>query len=502
MKTNIYLLIALQMASIYGFAQKSADVIDEFAQEVMEAAPMVTSVSLAVVVDNHPILIKGYGYADPQKNLVSTGETSYYIASITKSFTGFLALLLEEQGLLNLDTPLVAYKPFNRLENRALFEDVTIRNLLNHTSGLNNDVLVEKDAYVGGDKSIEVMETILEETTTKRKEGKTFLYDNLGYNIFDILLKAELKLDWRNLLQERIFEPLKMTHSSAYISTATKEKWELAWPYISGPNEIPQPSYLMKNDSMMQAAGGIICSAEDAARWIEVFLNKGISDNQQVYSSSLIEEALNPTAEYSRLSGDIFEDNGYGVGWITADFKGEQIKYHFGGYNGFFSHISIMPKHKFGIAAFSNDSYFGDNVANLIASFVYDYLLGNVSSPNQYADRIEALKSRIAKVQKESEEYQQMLLNRKWKLTLPLEAYTGTFESKYLGKLNIEEIDNKLHVSIQALKTIATPYIKKNSIRVDFAGGGTWMIFDVKKGKVEGVSVSGAYFEKNRNTSR
>lgn len=496
MKTKRYLLISILMLSINCLAQKNAAIIDEFAQKVLRAAPMVSSVSLAVVVDDQPILVKGYGYADPKKRQVSAGQTSYYIASITKSFTGLLALLLQEEGLLNLDTPLIVYKPFAAMQNKELFREVTIRKLLNHTSGLDNGILVEKDAYVGGDKSRKVMEMILEETTAKRKEGQTFLYDNLGYNIFDILLKAELDIDWRDLLQKRIFKPLGMIHSSAYISTAESEKWEMAWPYISGPNKVPQRSYLMKNDAMMQAAGGILCSAEDAAKWIEVFLNKGVLDDQQIYKSSLIDEALNPTVAYSRLSGDIFEDKGYGVGWITADFKGEKVNYHFGGYNGFFSHISIMPEHKFGVAAFSNDSYFGDNVSNLIASFAYDYLLGNINSPEQYSDKIDALKMRITRVQKESAEYQQKLLNRKWKLTLPLQAYTGIFESKYLGKIHVKAIDNKLNVSIEALKAVATPYVKKNSIRVDFAGGGTWIVFDVKKGRVVGMNVSGLYFDK------
>src|SRR5690606_23722597 len=123
------------------------------------------------------------------------------------SYTGLLALILEEEGLIDLDAPLTAYKPFKEFKNKELFQDVSIRKLLNHTSGLDNGYITYRDAYTG-DKPLETMVMLLEEKTERRKEGQTYSYDNLGYNIFDILLKSEFGKDWRDLLQEKVFAPL------------------------------------------------------------------------------------------------------------------------------------------------------------------------------------------------------------------------------------------------------------------------------------------------------
>lgn len=492
MKRILILCVLIAFFSQSVVAQEKK-LFDDFINKAMEATPMVPSIGIAVVKDGKVAYLSAYGDADPEKGLKATPQTAYYIASITKSFTGLLGQMLADEGVIDLDAPLTTYKPFSDVKNRELFEELTIRHLLNHTSGLENGYIVFREAYTG-DKSKEILTMLLEEKTTKGKVGE-YEYSNLGYNLFALLLEAEFGWKWQDLLQEKIFGPLNMEHTSAYISKSDKEKWSMAWPYLGFKGKTPERSYLMKNDDMMQSAGGLLCSPEDAANWMIAFLNGGKLNGKQVIKKSLVEAVLKPSATYER-EGDIFTDKGYGLGWVTAEFGGERINYHFGGYNGFFSHISIMPEKNVGIAVFANEPAFGDNVSNLIASFIYDYYLGNVDDINDYDEKIEAVVARIDGFQKGYNAHYEKINAREWKLDLPKSKYAGTYENKYLGTVKIEEKDGDLHVTMGPLKTVATAFTEKNSIRVEFAGSSSICSFEVKKNKVISMNYDGDVFER------
>ncbi|MEQ9466097.1 MAG: serine hydrolase [Ekhidna sp.] len=490
---RILTLFVLAAFFIKPISAQEKKLFDDFIEKAMEAAPMVPSIGIAVVKDGKVAYLSAYGDADPEMGLKATPETAYYIASITKSFTGLLGQMLADEGVINLDAPLTTYKPFSKVKNRELFEELTIRHLLNHTSGLENGYIVFREAYTG-DKSKEILTMLLEEKTEKGKVGE-YEYSNLGYNLFALLLEAEFGWKWQDLLQEKIFGPLNMEHTSAYVSKSDREKWSMAWPYVGYRSNTPERSYLMKNDAMMQSAGGLLCSPKDAANWMMAFLNGGKLDGEQVIPKSQIEAVLKPSATYDR-EGDIFKDRGYGLGWVNAEFGGERINYHFGGYNGFFSHISIMPEKNIGIAVFANEPAFGDNVSNLIASYIYDYYLGNVDDVNDYDERIEALKKRITDVQTSINAHYEKINAREWQLELPKSEYAGTYENKYLGTVKIEEKNGDLHVTMGPLKTVATPFTDKNSIRIEFAGSGNVCSFNVKKNKVVNMNYDGDVFER------
>ena len=84
---------------------------DRFIQTTLEAIPTIPGLSVAVVKDGKAIYTKGFGYADKENGIVATANTSFYIASSTKSFTGLMAALLDEKGVIQLDDPVTAYLP-------------------------------------------------------------------------------------------------------------------------------------------------------------------------------------------------------------------------------------------------------------------------------------------------------------------------------------------------------------------------------------------------------
>ncbi|MCE7992104.1 MAG: serine hydrolase [Roseivirga sp.] len=454
------LLLVVTFANAQKGAQKD---IDTFIQKTLKAFPEVPGISIAVVQGNRPLFVKGYGYADREKDIKSEKSTPFYIASTTKSFMSMLSVILEQEGKLDLDTPLTTYKPFKYLKNKSVFEQITITDLLNHTSGIENGFLTFRDAYTG-DKSADIMSMLLEEVTELKEDGKVYEYDNLGYNILDVLLQKELNLDWRELLDEKLFTPLGMKRTTAYISEGERKNWKMAWPYMSYKQGETPRAPLMKDDSMMQAAGGLICSAEDAANWLLFNINSGKLKGKQIYPASLVDRTHKTLSTYDR-EGQIFHDKGYGLGWINAKFKDKDIVYHFGGYTGFFSHISFMPSEKIGIAVFANESFFGDNVSNLIATYVYDYLT-NLVPAEGYDKGLEQLRAMVARLHGGFARDTENRAKREWKLDLPMKAYTGKYYNKHMGTIQVVLEEGKPKVSLGRLNSVAEPFTRDNSMRV------------------------------------
>ena len=132
---------------------------------------------------------------------------------------------------------------------------------------------------------------MIENDTQTNEKGKVFKYTNFGYYLFDVLLQEELGKDWRDLLEEKVFKPLNMKNTSAYISKNNSK--ELAWPHLGVfPGQV-QKSYLMKTDATMHAAGGLVCNAKDAARFLRFFINQGKLDGKQIYPQSIVNQACN-----------------------------------------------------------------------------------------------------------------------------------------------------------------------------------------------------------------
>ena len=115
---------------------------------------------------------------------------------------------------LILTLPLLPMNQLRALKTKLVFEGISLRELLSHSSGITNGYLVWRNAVSGQYEHQQLIE-ILENQTGSLDNNKAFKYDNLGYNIFALILQEEFGLNWKNLLKEKIFQPLEMERTSA-----------------------------------------------------------------------------------------------------------------------------------------------------------------------------------------------------------------------------------------------------------------------------------------------
>ena len=490
MKKSVYspkkfLLLMLLFLSQWGMTQSAnefSEKTNKFITKITDQIPELPSISIVVVKSDQVVFMKSYGYADIARKIKAQNNTLYYIASSTKSFLGMAAAILHYQGKIDLNTTLADGLPYIKFKPEVKAGEVTLRDLLSHKSGLKNSFFGFRAAYSGYVDRKE-MDWVLEHETRRKGARGKFEYTNLGYNIYTHLTDKKLGIPWQDLLNQLLFKPLKMKHTTAYMSLAKKNDWPCAQPYFALGEYGPKALYLMKTDKTMQSAGGLITTVEDMAHWLAFNMNRGRFNRQQLVPAEVVKNAHTSWAKLDG-KGKPYRYTGYSLGWGNARYKGKKMLQHDGSYPGFKAHITMMPDEKIGMAILTNDRSIGGTVAYEISQFVYDWWLSKGKETSNVEASIAIIKEKIAQIKERlnAEKKKQALI--KWNLTEPLQHYVGTYFSKQMGKVEVTIVNEQLKITHGNLHSLTKPALAKNTVKVEMVPQRNWKVrFDVVRGK-------------------
>jgi CubicO group peptidase (beta-lactamase class C family) len=209
--------------------------------------------SVLVAKNGNVVLSKAFGYADLEWSIPNSPTTRFNIASMTKQFTAASILLLEDRGKLKTDDLVKKYLP----DAPAVWDKVTIYNLLTHTSGIPDDAAKYEpgtpDRLTFRDKPLDF------------QPGEKWSYTNLGYIVLGYLLERVSGQTYADFVQENLFKPLGM-HDSGLDSNVASIPRRAAgyWPGADGPENAERP-----NLSLGFSAGSLYSTTEDLLRWEE-----------------------------------------------------------------------------------------------------------------------------------------------------------------------------------------------------------------------------------------
>lgn len=320
-------------------------------------------VTIAVVTTDGHRWVDARGVLNAETGAPATTTSQFYIASMTKSFMGLLAAHLDRQGILSLDSTLDDHWPGLQLPEGADATAITLRDLITHQIPIENGEITGTEANIR-DLSPAEYRTYLETYSVPREPG--FQYDNLGYNIYGAILEMETGRNWRDWLDDVIFDPNGMTGTSGRVSDFPAEN--VAWGHQMDSGIAPfwpmADGWALihpKTDGMMQAAGGLMITGEDLATWLTMHL-------QQSGNGLSREDFVEAQTERVQQEGDGhgFTDDGYAYGWNTARLLHESpdadgnipepthLLQHGGGYTGFSSVMTFSPELGLGIAIAMN----------------------------------------------------------------------------------------------------------------------------------------------------
>jgi CubicO group peptidase (beta-lactamase class C family) len=467
-------------------------------QKTKEATAHPSGTAVAVVKDGK-IIYQGYfGYADIERKQPASTDAVFYIASATKPFFALNALLFADKKHIDTNTSLQRMFPdmqFNGIDAGS----ISAKNLLTHTSGVENEPLVWATAYSGIHDATSRRALLSESKANKEAGLGSFQYSNVGYNILSIWLDQKSAKPWQVQLNESIFKPLGMKHTSAYISTAEAKDWLLAAPYSFASAEPNMPLYLRKADNTMQAAGGLVSTAPDLAKFLIAQLNDGRFKNKQVFPKTVITQSHASQAIVDNSYLD-FKRQGYAWGWYTGEYKGKQMLHHFGGFAGFHAHMSFIPESGIGLVVLNNEDALSPRLTNLIADYTYSLLLSEPDTSKRLTARFNELLAQSKQLQAASAKQRSTLQQRIWKLTLPIETYVGTYQHPLLGSITIAPSANKsLRVDWGKLSAIASAYDRADYIRIEFSpNSGDFIAFKTDPEHVLSLTFADATFIKVR----
>ena len=501
-------VLLLNSATPFIFAQSSRPAsekdfnaaYDAQIQKTMQTFPDLPGIAIVVIKDDRPIFVRAYGMADKEAGIKADTDTLFYTGSSTKSFTALAAALLDQEGKIKLSDPVTKYTPGIRFKNE-MPDKITIRDLLTHTSGLQNEALINRLAFTGQIDQREIDHVFAEGTTFNDANYGKYNYTNLGYNIYGLALHYQLHKRWQDVLQERIFTPAGLKHTTAYVSTARAKKFKIVAPYVISTDATDAGkmvrSGLEKTDENMQSAGGIFMSISDLGRWLNLNMNGGKLDGKQVVPADIIRKVQTGYTKSTRNEPPFSGDGEYGLGWQIGKYRNDKVVYHHGGYPGYRSHVSFMPERKIAVGVLVNNDTLGGRLADMLAAYAYDWWLQTENLEAGYAKQLQetvaAYERRKQGIAAEAAER----AKREWQLTKPFTDYAGKYRNDLLGTIEIVAKEKALAVRMGAMNTVATPYTEKDTIRVVMQPGGNGEVIGFVKdadGKFGSMTYGGFTF--------
>lgn len=295
--------------------------------------------AVGVSVAGKPVLLKAYGLADLERGVRNTPETIFEAGSVSKQFTAAAVLLLARDGKLSLDDPVRKYIP----ELPDYGSPITVRQMLNHTSGLRDWGSIEGIAgwprTTRVNTHAHVLEIVARQRALNFTPGTRWSYSNSGYNLAAILVSRVSGMPFAEFSRTRIFEPLGMKHTSWRDDhTRIVRNRAIAYEDRKGVFHIEMP---FEN---VHGNGGLLTTVGDLLRWNEHFTEPRLGDR------SFVEEQ----ERVGRFNDGRAHD--YALGLWVRPYKGVRQVEHSGSTAGYRAHLARYPDQRVGVAVLCNVS--------------------------------------------------------------------------------------------------------------------------------------------------
>ena len=320
-----------------------ADKIDDYIRAEMQKQN-VPGLSLAVAKDGKIIKVEGYGFADVKQKIPATPETVYKIGSVSKQFIAAGIMLLVQDGLLRLDDPIHRY-----LEGTPpAWNDITIRHLLTHTSGLIREAPGFHPFKIQTDA--DVIKTAYS-VPLRFAPGEKWEYCNVGYFALGEIIRKVSGRPWSDYLDERIFKPSGM--NTTWPTNIKERMANRALGYTGDENR-----QIADDWTALRPSGAFLSTVLDLAKWDAVL------NTDKVLNERSRREMWTPV----RLNDG--KTHAYGFGWELDPVKDRKQVHHGGAMPGFRSQFARFVDDRVSVIVLINaEDVDRDSVVRGIADF-------------------------------------------------------------------------------------------------------------------------------------
>jgi CubicO group peptidase (beta-lactamase class C family)/predicted alpha/beta-fold hydrolase len=327
-----------------------------------------------------------YGVLNVRTGVPADTTSLFQIGSITKVWTATVAMMLVDEGLLELDTPIAEVLPELRLADPDVTKSVTLRHLLTHTSGIDGDVFTDTGR---GDDCLEKYVEVLGEAGQNHPLGATWSYCNSGFALLGRVIEKVTGQTWDEAMRERLFVPLGLTH------TVTLPEEALLFAAAVGHDEkdgelVTAPAWTLPRS--IGPAGLVTSTVADVLAFARMHLMGGVAaDGTRVLSE---QSAADMAAHHADLPDKFILGDSWGLGWIRFGWDGQRLIGHDGNTLGQAAFLRVLPEHGLAVTLLTNGGHTRDLYEDLYREIFAE--VAGVEMPRPFAPPAEPVEVDIA----------------------------------------------------------------------------------------------------------
>jgi CubicO group peptidase (beta-lactamase class C family) len=436
-----WIVAVLLVAASIGAQAQDLKKLKEYIENARKAWN-VPGVAIAIVKDDKVVMSEGFGVLEEGKADKVDGNSMFAIASNSKAYTATCLAMLVDEGKISWDDKVTTYLPWFKLYDPFVTEQMTIRDLLCHRTGLatfSGDLI-----WYGSNHSRE--EVVRKAQYLKPVYGfrEKWGYSNIMFLAAGLIVEKVSGLTWDQFVQQRIFNPLGMNRAITSTNQLAGLK-NVAIPHNEVEGKNVPIEYL--NWDNIAPAGSIITSVNDQAQWIRLNLNEGKWNGNALFSQEQLHEMWTPHSieDYSAGAQKLWPGKHfelYGLGWSMYDYYGYKVVSHGGGYDGMISQTILVPELELGFVILTN------NINSLPYAMMFR-ILDEYIQPKEkkdWADLFLQFKKRREANQKAERTQAEADRVKNTSPSLPLEKYAGKYTCNTYGSATVSVVNGALQV--------------------------------------------------------
>jgi CubicO group peptidase (beta-lactamase class C family) len=428
-------------------AQQPPPGFDAYVKRVMQTFT-VPGLSVAIVKDGKVVLARGYGVRRMGDPAPVDARTRFGIASNTKLFTATALAMLVEEGKVEWDKPVIDYLPSFRMSDPYVTQELTVRDLLVHRSGLGlgaGDLLWWPPSTYERKEIAKRIRYIPLSTSFR----SAYAYDNVLYLVAGELIEAVTGKSWEEFVKTRILDRVGMSDSDVRHSGASRGG-NVAGTHAE-VNDTVRPVDPFTSDNT-NPAGGIMAGSADMAKWLMVQLDSGrVAGGSRLFSAESARQLWrevtptpigDPPRGMNALAHLRPTMSGYALGLGVRDYRGRILRQHTGGLPGYVSKVAMIPDARLGVAVLTNQE--SGLAFESIVYHVLDYYLG-AKAPD-YPALFQQLRERNRQELRQSQAKAMASRDSTTRPSLPLAKYAGTYRDPWYGDVTVTQEGNGLAI--------------------------------------------------------
>lgn len=316
----------------------------------------IPGLAIGVVYKNEVIYTKGFGVKNVETKELVTEKSLFHMASVSKTFVATGIMQLVQRGKINLDAPLVDYLPYFKLQDER-YKEITIRQLLNHISGMPDEPDYEWDKPQYDEGSLERYVRAQKDKALMWNPGEKFAYSNIAFEILGDVIAKISGVSFEDYMKKNILDVLDMKESDFNKPLVSREL--ITTPHVLGIEGGfgPKVSKIYPYNRCHGPSSTLCSNVLEMCNYAIANMNYGEFNGKRILEKESYLELWREQA----VTGWEGHTTKVGLSWFLGEHKGHKVKSHSGGDTGYLSNLILFPENNSALVVMSNSDYMSMN---------------------------------------------------------------------------------------------------------------------------------------------